>query len=99
MIGLSVRYAAEIDMANYWVSLPWFIGGLMAYLFCTWICLEPVWRQRIFNAIPAICILAYLYREEFSGAYITYLPYMLIILVVSFFFPLYSTARFKDGVQ
>ncbi|MDR1227348.1 MAG: hypothetical protein LBK47_10730 [Prevotellaceae bacterium] len=99
MLGLSVRYAHEIVMANFWVSLPWFAGGLFTYLLGSWTCLEPVWKQRIFNAVTAACLVATLYTDQMSGAYATYLPYMLALLAVCFFFSLYSTARFKDGVQ
>ncbi len=98
-LGLSISYAREIVAANLWTSLPWFAGGALAYLLASWICLEPVWRQRIFDAVPAICILSVLYIDQMSGAFATYLPYMVALLAICFFFPIYSTERFKNGEQ
>ena len=98
-VGLSVRFSREIVLSNLLTALPWFLGGLQAYLFSAWICLEPVWRQRILNAVPAACILFSFYSSAAPGAYTAYLPYMLTFIALSFFFPLHAAARFKDGVQ
>lgn len=97
--GLSVRFSREIVLSNFLTALPWLLGGLQAYLFGAWICLEPVWKQRIFNAIPAVCVVSSFYSSATPGAYTTYLPYMLIFIAASFFFSLHSAARFKDGEQ
>jgi hypothetical protein len=97
--GLLVRFSREIALSNLLTSLPWFLGGLQAYLFSAWICLEPVWRQRIFNAIPAACVVFSFYIGVTPAAYATYVPCMLIFMAASFFFPLHSAARFKDGEQ
>jgi hypothetical protein len=98
-VGLSVRFGREIVLSNLLTALPWLLGGVQAYLLCAWICLEPVWRQRIFNAIPAACVLFSFYGSAAPGAYAAYLPCMLIFIAASFFFSLHAAARFKDGVQ
>ncbi|MDR1023325.1 MAG: hypothetical protein LBL94_08665 [Prevotellaceae bacterium] len=97
--GISVRFSREVALSNFLTALPWFLGGLQAYLLGAWICLEPVWRQRLFNAIPAACVVSSFYGSASPGAYVTYLPCMLIFIAASFFFPLRSAARFKDGEQ
>ncbi|MDR0687617.1 MAG: hypothetical protein LBF55_02895 [Prevotellaceae bacterium] len=97
--GLAVRFSREIVLSNILTALPWLLGGLQAYLFGAWICLEPTWRRRIFSAIPAACVVAALYGGAAPGAYASYIPYALIFIAASFFFSLHSAARFKDGVQ
>lgn len=98
-VGLSVRFSREIVLSNLLTALPWFLGGVQAYLLSAWICMEPVWRQRIFNAVPAACIVFSFYVGAAPGAYATFLPYMLTATAASFFFPLHAAARFKEGVQ
>ncbi|MDR0414758.1 MAG: hypothetical protein LBH84_05010 [Prevotellaceae bacterium] len=97
--GISVHFSREIALSNFLTALPWFLGGLQAYLLCAWICLEPVWRQRIFYAIPAACVLFSFYGSASPGAYVAYLPFMLFFIAASFFFSLHAAARFKDGEQ
>ncbi|MDR2038979.1 MAG: ABC transporter permease [Bacteroidales bacterium] len=97
--GLGIRFCPELVMANFKASLPWFIGGLASYLLAAWICLEPVWRQRIFNAVIAACCISFFYNTALPGAYAPFLPYLICFIVVSFLFSFYAAARFKDGEQ
>lgn len=98
-IGLRFYYAPEIMTAMTWQLLPQFLGGLTGYVFVAWICLEPTWKQRIFNTLAAIGGLYLFYMETKQGTYNTFLPYLMILMIAAFFFPFYSTARFKDGAQ
>lgn len=98
-IGLQVYYPSEIVKAMTWQILPSLLGGIISYFFASWICLEPVWRQRVFNTLIAIGGLFLFCIEAKSGAYSLFLPYLICIIIVGFFFPFYSTARFKDGAQ
>lgn len=98
-VGLRFYYAPEIMTAMTWQLLPYFLGGLTGYVFVAWICLEPVWRQRIFNALAAIGGLYLFYMDAKQGTYNTFLPYLATLMMVAFCFPFYSTARFKDGAQ
>ncbi|NDV68499.1 hypothetical protein [Dysgonomonas sp. 25] len=98
-IGLSCYYPSEILAATTWQMLPWLIGGLLSYFFAAWVCLEPVWRQRVLNALIAIAGLSMYYMSAKSGGYIYFVPCLLLVLVAGFSFPFYSAARFKDGAQ
>lgn len=98
-VGLSLYYPIEIEIQAFWKSLPWFIAGFTGYLLASWVCLEPVWRQRISNAFISICILALYFIGVQSGAYIPLLPVLIVILIVCFGLPFYSTIRFKEGQQ
>lgn len=97
--GLSSYYPHEILTAMSWFSFPHMLGGFFGYLFAAWICVEPVWRQRIGYTFVAVAFLSLLYIEALSGAYLPFLPFLLILLLISFTFPFYSMARFKEGAQ
>lgn len=97
--GMSFYLPREIILASVWTSLPWFFAGIIGYFLSAWICIEPVWRQRIFNTIIGICLLSFFFIDSKSGAYASFLPYMIICLILVFFYPFYSMSRFKDGIQ
>lgn len=98
IVGLSAYYPQEVICNMILKSLPWFLGGLTAYLLTSWICLEPTWRQRIYNGAISLCILSFFFIDSKSGAYTPIIPYLVIFgLIACFSFPFYSTARFKDG--
>lgn len=98
-IGFSTYYPSEIIMGMVWASLPWFLGGLCSYLMGVWVCLEPVWRFRIFYAVAGVCLCSLFFIKAGSGAYIPMLPYLIVFTIVCFTFPFYSAARFKEGAQ
>lgn len=97
--GMSVWFSSEIVTANWMKSLPWFLGGYATYLLGAWICFEPVWLQRVLNALPAVCIVSFFYMEALSGAYLPFLPFLIIIIAAAFTFSFFSVTRFKNGMQ
>ncbi len=99
LIGLSIWFPAEIVCANFFSALPWFLAGLSGYLITSWVVLEPVWRQRILNAIPGLCALSLFFISTKSGGIVPFLPELILFIVISFSFAYYSTSRFKDGAQ
>ena len=52
-IGLYLRHlmAPELVHAVVSTTLPWYAAGFAGYLFAAWICIEPTWRQRLFDAL------------------------------------------------
>jgi hypothetical protein len=97
--GLLRQFPAEIGYAAFQQLLPWFLAGPAAYLIAAWICLEPQWKQRIWNLVPGILFLSLALLRAKSGASQPFEPYLIVAIIVSFFFSFYSTARFKEGVQ
>lgn len=95
--GTLSYFPAEIAYWNAIITLPWLLGGLTTYLLTAWICIEPVWKQRILNSIIAILIIAVFYFEATPGAYTPSMIYLIGITVLSTVFSFYSLARFKDG--
>ncbi|MDR2805467.1 MAG: hypothetical protein LBB85_07475 [Dysgonamonadaceae bacterium] len=97
--GLGRQFPAEMVCAGFQQLLPWFLACPVAYLITAWVCLEPQWKQRILNVLPGILFLSLFLLRTRSGAYQPFDPYLIVALIASFFFPFYSTTRFKEGVQ
>lgn len=97
--GIAVRFSNEIVMANLLKALPWFLAGYATYLLGAWIAFEPVWLQRVLNALPATVLISFFYMEAPSGAYVPFLPYLIVFVLAAFTFSLFSVTRFKNGIQ
>lgn len=80
-------------------SLPWALAGLTLYLLTAWICLEPTWRRRIVNILIAAAIGRLFFLSDLPEAYNGMIPWLVLLLAGSLFFPLLSTWRFKQGCQ
>ncbi|MDR0667011.1 MAG: hypothetical protein LBF90_00130 [Prevotellaceae bacterium] len=98
-VGINSYYPVEIAQWNLAAILPWLWGGLAAYLLTTWICIEPIWRQRLFNGVLALCLLELFYFDELPGAYTSLMPWLAALCLCSIAFIFYSVARFKEGVS
>ncbi|MDR3133939.1 MAG: hypothetical protein LBU42_07980 [Prevotellaceae bacterium] len=98
-VGVNRYYPAEITQWNLAAILPWLWGGLAAYLLTAWIIIEPVWKQRLWNILMALCLLKLFYFDEIPNAYAPLLPYLITFCALGITFTFYSLIRFKDGVQ
>jgi len=99
LIGLRLWFAPELVLNSFYSGLPWFLSGFSAYALVTWICLEPVWRQRLINMVASIVWLWLFMIETNSGSYITFVPWLIGFTILNLYFPFFSVARFKDGAQ
>jgi len=97
--GAAAYFPAEIVRWNLVYIHPWLWGGLAAYLLTTWVCIEPVWRQRLFDALVAGCLLALFYFRETPGAYTPFVPYLIAVTAAGGGLIFYSLIRFKEGQQ
>ncbi len=79
--------------------LPWAMAGLAGYGFTVWICVEPSWKQRLFNMLISLGLLAVFFVSLYPGTYSGFVWGMMLILISSFVFPFYSCVRFKQGIQ
>ena len=98
-IGFNHYFCTEVAQWNMDEALPWFLGGLTAYLLTSWVCIEPVWKQRVFNSIIAVLSVWLFYFDAAPEAYSPFLCYLVILIVLSISFSFYSLIRFKDGEQ
>lgn len=97
LIGLNTYFPNEFILSSFYTSIPWFMAGFTAYFLTAWIILEPVWKYRVSFIMISICTLILYFFDGKSGAYIPFIPYLLIIMVMSIYFPFYSVIRFKEG--
>lgn len=79
--------------------LPWAMAGLAGYGFTVWVCVEPSWKQRLFNMLISLGLLAVFFVSLYPGTYSGFVWGMMLILISSFVFPFYSCVRFKQGIQ
>lgn len=94
-----IYFPKEIIVSNMYTLLPWYVAGITAYTFMSWICLEPTWKRRIFNALLMFGTLQLCFLTDFPGAYSLI---VLAILIIPFYvlpFGYYSVQRFKVGIQ
>lgn len=98
-IGFSVNYPPEIVAAMCWKSLPWFAAGLCLYLLTAWVCMEPLWRWKIADALVASSFVAMFFIDAPSGSYAPVMPWLAGLTLLCFCFPFHSAARFKEGAQ
>ncbi len=98
-IGIGRYFSHEVVSWNLAALQPWLWSGLPAYLLTAWICLEPVWKQRIVNSVIAIAVLFLFYFNVLPGAYAPFLPWLILLTALSISFSFYSLIRFKDGEQ
>ena len=97
--GINRSFPPEIVNDVFMQLTPWFIAAPASYLMTAWVCLEPQWKQRIMNIIPAFLFLSLFLLNAKSGSFNYFDTFLIVAIVVSFFFPFYSTARFKEGLQ
>lgn len=82
-----------------WQLFPWTLAGITTYGFTSWVCIEPQWKQRLWNALVGLSGISTLYLSQYPGVYAHFLLGSIVIAVLSLIFPLYSCARFKNGIQ
>ncbi len=97
--GLQVYFTKEVARWNLEALTPWLWSGLAGYLFTAWICIEPVWKQRVLNGIIGISCLSLFYFKSIPGAYAPFLPWLVVLIIISSCFSMYSLIRFKEGKQ
>ena len=100
-IGLYLRHlmAPELVHAVVSTTLPWYAAGFAGYLFAAWICIEPTWRQRLFDALIAAGVMRLLFSSDALRVCDTLLPWIAAVVLCALFFPLHSTLRFRRGCQ
>lgn len=99
LVGIRYAFAYEFVVTAAYTVLPWYVAGLLAYLACAIVCIEPTWKKRIPLALLAIAMLKVLFLSRFPGAYMksTWLLILLPLLCVWWVF--WSVYRFRLGEQ
>jgi hypothetical protein len=95
--GLSIDFPREIVGAAFQLILPWFLAAPAVYLLASWVCLEPLWKQRVLNFLVAVAAIAFFFFDAKAGAYLSMNLWLVAAIILAFLFPFYSTLRFKEG--
>lgn len=80
-------------------ALTWYVAGLCAYLLAAWICLEPVWKRRVFNIAVTVLLLRIFFLSPGPEAYNRFIPWLLLYSLLTVSFSWLSVLRFKAGKQ
>lgn len=98
-IFLSRILAPELSLHILMTAVVWFMGGLAAYLLTAWICLEPVWKRKIMDAVISLGVLRIFYLSETPEAYNSFIWILAVGIGILRLMPLLAAARFKQGCQ
>lgn len=100
-IGLYLRHlmAPELVPPSYRRRYRGMQPVSAGYLFAAWICIEPTWRQRLFDALIAAGVMRLLFSSDALRVCDTLLPWIAAVVLCALFFPLHSTLRFRRGCQ
>lgn len=99
LIFSAIYFPKEIILSNIYTMIPWYVAGVAAYTFMSWICLEPTWKRRIFNALIMFGTLQLCFLTDFPAAY---RPVVLALSIIPLYvlpFGYLSVQRFKVGIQ
>lgn len=96
---LYFKLPAEVLEAWFGALLPSFMAGLSTYLLTAWICIEPVWTQRVMNGIVSGILIYLHFLSVPAGGYLYFLPVLLVVDCLTCLFVFASVARFRQGVQ
>lgn len=97
--GLSSNFPREVVAAWFSTVLPQILCGFATYLLTAWIILEPVWTQRVYNAIIGLLLVSLFMIQGVPGSYVYMLPFLYGVLVLLAIYPKISIKRFKEGMQ
>lgn len=91
---------AELVWRVMLTMLPWYLSGIIAYLFVSAICLEGTWAMRVTLALLGATLLLAMYlRSDSMAAYNSmFLPIIIFIFIITVL-TFGSVARFKEGLQ
>jgi hypothetical protein len=89
----------ELVSRVFHTMLVWYLAGWAAYLFTSALCLEPTWRFRVLMLLVSAGLLRILYLSGTPEAYNSFLPWLLLYVLLSGGLLFSSETRFKEGLQ
>lgn len=101
--SIAVFYSTLIPASLVWrvvlTSMPWYLAGLIAYLFTSAVCLEGTWMRRAVLALLGVCAVMICYLQPAPEAYNGMLWMIVAFVFLLALLPLGSVLRFKEGRQ
>jgi len=80
-------------------ALPWYLGGLAAYLLGAWTILEPAWGRRVFNLLVSLLVMKIYFISDAPASYNSFLPALSVFTLALLTLSWISVARFKEGKE
>jgi hypothetical protein len=99
LIGIRYFFAYEFVVMAVYTVLPWYIAGILAYLACTLVCIEPTWKKRIPLILLLTALLKVFFLSRFPGAYMQSLWMLILMPVFGVLWVFWSVYRFRLGEQ
>lgn len=78
-------------------TIPWILSSYIIYNGTASLMIEPYWKRKAYIAITFLFLVSMLFFNPEYEAYNQVLGFYALILVLSFFIPLLSLYRFKNG--
>ena len=97
--GVWYYFPIEIVSSVFYMSLPWFIACITAYLLVAFILYEPIRKRKVVNLFISAPLLFLHFSGKLTGAWFGSIWLLLMMPFVSSLFLFYSVYRFKTGVQ
>ena len=98
-LGMRSILPPELYSRMLLVALPWYLAGLVAYLMCAWTILEGAWSRRLLNLIMMVLCLKVFFMSNIPGAYLPFLPWLVVFVLACLLLPWISIDRFKHGIE
>lgn len=95
----NIYFPAEITQSILITLLPYYLASFSAYIFATFICLEPTWKRRFLYLLLMLPVLQLFFMSDFPSAYSNVIWLVLLIPFSLVSFPMLSIYRFKQGKQ
>ena len=78
---------------------PWLLGGYAGYFLTATLLLETTWRHRVFYLLLGGGALRLFYLGDFYDVYRRVLPVLAVWAAALFVLPLFSSLRFRKGID
>ena len=99
LLVVPAYYPAEIVHSALVTALPWFLGGLLAYLATVLVVVEPVWWRRVVYAGMAYVLAQLFYEGRGTQTYAHAWPRYALLAALFAVAPLLPAFRFKRGID
>ena len=98
-LGMRGVLAPELYSRMLLVALPWYLAGLVAYLMCAWTILEGSWPRRLLDLLVMVLCLKVFFMSNIPGAYLPFMPWLVVFVLACLLLPWISIDRFKHGIE
>lgn len=96
-VGSVPVLASELVANVVGAAMPWYLSGVAAYLFGTWVILEPTWKFRIVGIFMSVLLLRIFFLAPVPRAFGGFFPVMVLVTLLSASLAWLSVVHFMAG--